>query len=92
MEGLMNTLLHTRTGRIIMSIIWGLGLALIFFMQVCDGPQCIVFKAPPKAIEKEIYGHLGDCYAFVPETTNCGSCPVKKYPKKGDKGGKCNKR
>ena len=91
-SGIFDFFLHTQNGRIIMSIIWGLGLALIFFMQVCDGPQCIVMQAPPKSIEKEIYSHLGECYAFVAETSNCDKCPVKKNPEKGDQGGKCYKK
>lgn len=89
--GLIENLLHTRNGQIIISIIWGLGLALIFFMQVCEGPQCIVFKAPPKSVESQIYEHLGDCYAFLAETTDCGVCPIKSTPGNSDKGGKCYK-
>lgn len=87
--GLIEFFLHSKNGRIAMSVIWGLGLALIFFMQVCDGPQCIVLKAPPKSIEKDVYGENEKCYTFVPENSSCGKCPVTRYPKAGDQGGKC---
>ena len=84
-----NRLFNTPNGRIIISILWGVGLALIFFYQVCQGPQCIVFKAPAKGFENDIYSHQGNCYSFMPETIKCDKCPVKITPSKTDNGGKC---
>ena len=92
MRSLIDFFLHNKTGRIIMSVLWGLGLAFMFFMQVCDGPNCIVLKAPPKSFEKGIYEHLGECYAFVAEVSNCDKCPVKTNPSRKDQGGKCYKK
>ena len=87
---IFNKLFHTETGKILVSIIWGIGLALLFFYHMCDGPQCIVFKAPnPLDIQHSIFSHKSDCVSFVPEVVDCGKCPVKSNPMSGDNGGKC---
>ena len=39
---------HTETGKIIMSILLGFGLASLF-RTVCKGNNCILFRAPPLA-------------------------------------------
>lgn len=80
---------NSPSGRIIISVIWGIGLALIFFYQICNGPECIVLKAPPSDIKQHIYLHDSACYSFVPYTVNCDKCPIKTNPGKHDKGGKC---
>ena len=38
--------IHTRTGRIILSIVLGLGVASLF-RSVCKGRNCILFHAAP---------------------------------------------
>jgi hypothetical protein len=87
---MFDRIFNTPTGRILISIIWGVGLALLFFYQMCDGPQCIILKAPPSsAINEHIYLHNSACYSFIPYSTNCDKCPIKTNPSKGDKGGKC---
>ena len=64
-------LLKTRQGRIIISIIWGLGLACLFRI-VCVGRNCIDYKAPdPKQIIQNIYSHNSKCYQYKIETTKC---------------------
>ena len=61
----------TKYGRIIISIIWGIGLASLF-RRVCKGRNCIVIKAPNiLEINKNIYGFDGKCYKFKPESTSC---------------------
>ena len=37
---------HTQTGKYIMSILLGLGLASLF-RTVCKGKDCLIFHAPP---------------------------------------------
>ena len=88
-------LLNSRRGKIILSIMWGVGLAALLCYQVCDGPQCIVFQAPSvKEIKSNVFHQDGNCYNFVPYSVPCANskCPVKNNPKKGDTGGKCNNR
>lgn len=72
----MNRFLDSETGRVIISILWGLGLALLFFRQTCDGTDCIVFKAPPKSIESDTYLHDSRCFQFVPYSVNCNKNPI----------------
>ena len=67
----IKNLVSTDIGRIILSIIWGLGLATLF-QKVCKGRNCIVIKAPKlKNIEKNIYDFDGKCYRFKPQITRC---------------------
>ena len=62
---------HTKSGRILMSIILGFGLAT-FFRKVCEGKNCIIFKAPPlDEIKDKIYKHDGKCYTFNSSSIKC---------------------
>ena len=63
--------IKTRQGRIIISIIWGLGLACLF-RKVCTGRDCIIYKAPlPNTIVNNIYQHNEECYKYETEITQC---------------------
>ena len=67
----IDNMLSSKEGRIVLSIIWGLGLATLF-RKVCVGRSCIVIKAPSlKKIENNVYGFDGKCYKFNPEITKC---------------------
>ena len=62
---------HTETGKIIMSILLGFGLASLF-RTVCKGNNCILFRAPPLAdFNDKIYKHNGKCIKYVPVATKC---------------------
>ena len=64
-------LFKTKEGRILVSILWGIGLATIF-RKTCSGRACIVYKAPdPKEITSNVYGHNGKCYKYSVESTKC---------------------
>ena len=64
--------MNSETGRIIISIIWGLGLAALF-RKVCVGRNCIVIKGPnSKEIKKRIYKYNDKCYKYTPYATKCG--------------------
>lgn len=71
----MERLLNTSQGKVIISVMWGLGLAMLFFRQTCRGTDCIVYSAPPLEVEKDIYSQgdsgLDACYQFVPYNVNC---------------------
>ncbi len=70
-------LFETSEGKIVISIIWGLGLACLF-RKVCIGRNCIVYKAPdPKTVEDNIYKFDGKCYQYEPEPTKCNKQPVE---------------
>ena len=59
----LSKFVHSETGRYLMSVILGLGLAT-FFRKMCSGKNCIVSKAPPlEEIEDKIYkfdGNIGN--------------------------------
>ncbi len=67
----------TRRGRIIISILWGFGLACLF-RKVCKDRNCIVYRAPdPNLIINNIYQHNGKCYEYKTENTQCTKNIVK---------------
>jgi hypothetical protein len=81
----MDRLLNTREGRIMISVIWGLGLAFLFFKQTCKGDHCVVYSAPPiDDITKNIYSQKdnpSECYVFKAYNVNCEKTenkPIKK--------------
>ena len=61
---------HTPTGRYIMSIILGIGLASLFKV-VCTGQNCLVFEPPPTLEEKDIYKINDKCYNFNTVSSTC---------------------
>lgn len=63
---------HTETGRTIMSILLGLGLATLF-RNVCKGKKCFEFHAPPfDDFKDKIYKNdKQKCVKFVPVATKC---------------------
>jgi len=63
--------LRTTTGRYLMSLILGIGLAS-FFRMACKGKDCIEFRAPPlDQIKDKIYKNGNKCYKYVASATKC---------------------
>jgi hypothetical protein len=64
---------HSDTGKKIMSILLGFGLASLF-RRVCEGKNCVAFYAPPlENIDNKIYRFNGKCYKYVPREAKCDS-------------------
>jgi hypothetical protein len=62
---------HTQTGKYVMSVLLGFGLATLF-RTVCKGKNCIVFHAPPLVeIEDKVYKHDNKCYKYTLNPTKC---------------------
>jgi hypothetical protein len=65
---------HTKSGKIIMSIILGFGLASLF-RTVCQNDDCLMFYAPPlEKIEDKIYKTSRSdkkCVKYKPVATKC---------------------
>ncbi len=62
---------HTERGKILMSILMGLGLATLF-RKVCKDNNCIAFHAPPlDEFKDKIYKNNGKCIKYVPVATKC---------------------
>jgi len=61
----------SESGKIIMSIILGIGLATIF-RSVCKGNECYIYKAPPlEDVQDQIYKFDGKCYKFDKHSEIC---------------------
>lgn len=64
-------LFRTENGKIIMSVLLGLGLAT-FFRKGCIGQNCMEFKAPTlEDIKKKIYKYGDNCFKYEMETIKC---------------------
>lgn len=62
---------HTETGKILMSILLGFGLASLF-RTVCKGKNCIIFHAPPlDKFKDKIYKNGDKCFKYTPVATKC---------------------
>ena len=67
----LDKFVHSHTGKIIMSILLGIGLAT-FFRAVCKGKQCRIVSAPPmEEIEDQIYKFDNKCYKLEKNTIKC---------------------
>jgi hypothetical protein len=67
----LKRLFNTEFGKIILSMILGIGLASIF-RKVCNGRDCIEYNGPVISdIEGKIFKHDGKCYKYNYETKVC---------------------
>jgi len=65
--------LHTETGKIVMSVLLGLGLASLF-RKVCKDRNCLLFHAPPlDDFKDKIYKQNNKCFKYNPIPTKCSS-------------------
>ena len=64
-------LLNSSLGKIIISIMLGLGLATLF-RKVCKDKNCITFKGPILGeIDGKIYKHGEKCFSYNAKSTPC---------------------
>lgn len=64
---------HTPTGKIIMSILLGFGLASLF-RKVCKDKNCLIFHAPPlDDFREKIYKSNNKCFKYTTVPTKCSS-------------------
>ena len=70
METVMKSF-KTETGKCVVSIILGFGLASIF-RKSCESRNCLIFNAPPISdIQENTYKHDGKCYKFSERAVRC---------------------
>jgi len=63
--------LHTQTGKLLMSLLLGFGLASLFRVS-CKDYNCIEFKAPSiEEIKDKIFKVNNKCVMYEPELTKC---------------------
>ena len=73
----LSKVFKTETGRIIMSVLLGLGLATLF-RKSCQGKNCIIFKPPSlEDIKKKKYKYGDKCFNYEIDTVVCDN--KKKY-------------
>jgi hypothetical protein len=64
---------HTESGKLIMSILLGFGLASLF-RTVCKNKDCMIFHAPPiEELKDKIYKNNGKCVKYSQVATKCVS-------------------
>ncbi len=67
----LDKFVHSKTGKIIMSIILGVGLATLF-RTVCTGNRCQIISAPPmEEITDQTYRINDKCYTFEKNAVSC---------------------
>jgi hypothetical protein len=63
--------IRTATGRYILSILLGLGLATLF-RKICTGRGCITYEAPPlEDINDKEYKFDDKCYKYTHSAVSC---------------------
>ena len=68
---MFSDILNDEKGKIIISIIWGLGLATLF-RRACKGRNCIIIKGPkPNELEGKIFKFDNKCFSYQAESTSC---------------------
>jgi hypothetical protein len=67
----MNNVFKNKYSKIVLGILWGLGLACIF-RQACNGRKCVIYKAPNKVeVNNKIFQKNKKCYKYKAENTKC---------------------
>lgn len=67
----LRRLIYSDFGKIIISILLGLGLSTIF-RKVCNDRNCLVFKAPGiEKIDNKTYKFNNKCYNYKPTAIQC---------------------
>jgi hypothetical protein len=62
---------HSHTGKILMSLLLGFGLAT-FFRASCKGKKCRIIEAPPmEEINDQLYKFDGKCYKIEKNAIKC---------------------
>ena len=67
----LKRLIYSDVGKIVISIILGLGLATLF-RKVCKERDCLVFHAPKlDKIKTQVFKFKDKCYKFEEEIEKC---------------------
>lgn len=66
----LSRFVHSETGKYIMSLLLGLGLATLF-RKACKGKNCVVYSAPPIEELEETYKFDDKCYKLEKNSTKC---------------------
>ena len=68
---ILSDIMNNPIGRIIVSVVLGLGLASLF-RKACGSKNCIVIKGPTIGeVEKYYYKIDDECYKYTPYASKC---------------------
>ena len=68
---MIGKILDNKLGKIVISIILGLGLATLF-RRVCIGANCVIITGPPlEEVKGKIFSFNSKCYQYNPIITDC---------------------
>lgn len=79
----MDRLFKTKNGGLLLSVVWGLGIAALFYNACKDG-KCIVVKAP--ADTSGVYEFDDSCYKFKTYPVKCAKGGVENFCNNSDMG------
>ena len=69
----LKEIIHSKNGKILMSIILGIGAATLF-RKTCKKRNCLVFKSPPlQNIKEKIFEYDNKCYKFQENIKKCNN-------------------
>lgn len=69
----LKEILHSKNGKVLMSIILGIGAATLF-RKTCKERNCLVFKSPPmKDITDKVFEYDNKCYNFKEQIKKCNT-------------------
>ena len=67
----LGKLLNSPAGKIMISILLGLGLATLF-RKVCKNRNCMIFKAPEiEKIKDKTFKYNDKCYKYIEKAESC---------------------
>lgn len=70
-QNTLSKLFESETGKIIISILIGLGIAALF-KKACKGKNCIVVHGPKREeVDKYYYKIRDDCFKYTPVEVEC---------------------
>jgi hypothetical protein len=70
-------ILKKKETKILISIIWGFGIACLF-RKICKDRSCIIYKAPePNYIKNNTWRFNNKCYKFYTKTAKCSSDSIE---------------
>lgn len=68
---LTSRMFYSNKGQLIISILFGLAIALLF-QRVCKDRKCIIITAPATAdIAGKVYQFEGECFKYTPYGVKC---------------------
>jgi len=70
-------LIQTEVGKVLVSVILGLGLATLF-RKSCKHKNCLVFVPPEMdTLKDDVYSYNGKCYKYQQRSVSCDPTKVR---------------